>query len=664
MKNAMRAQVALYARVSTEEQATEGTSIYQQPAIIRAALDKEYGPGNYDIVGEFSDPGLSGSLGPTDEDIRDGKLIRHKNHRPGLSSVFELVLQRKVDVVACINPSRLYRRNDTSTILERVFLKNNARLFFDHDQIDLSSPTGQMMAGVLGAVHSYQRTSNNALIKQMIGKRKDQGMATGQVPYGWRYATAAEKEAGITGIMPIPEQLEAVRMVKDLYLRGYSMEDVAREMNRLGIEFKPKKVDKHGRRRARWDGIRVQILLKNVVHAGYVIDSQGVHIRGLHYEHRAYDYEDYQRIQEQISTKRRRPFGPKSERPENSLIGIPKCASCGENLQYRYTEDYLTFRCNGFRLEGESRHVLVRADILEKAVLHEVAKIAQSDEAKREARLRIGQEVRKGNGDALRERATLEARKAKYDAQAEDALRQLREGVLSESMFGRQMASIKEDQESVETRLSELAIELSSVARIEDLERRALQALESFPTVWKHLVPCERTRLLETVLERLIVEDRGGHSVAKIKIRLLPETIVPLPRVKAPKGSRGRGGIESLTESEMAALWHLSQGHSPSQGAAYMNIARSTFSTFTARAAKRIGESDPNRAARRAKPWIDRIAHLLPLFAKSRISRGQRRPPVIHTTVRELNSGGVTAEEISAKIGIDLARVQAILDAC
>jgi DNA-binding CsgD family transcriptional regulator len=396
-----------------------------------------------------------------------------------------------------------------------------------------------------------------------------------------------------------------------------------------------------------------------------VRDSNGELIKGRHHEDRAYGIESYLRIQDQIATKRRRPFGSKSERPNNSLIGLPKCASCLETLHYRYIDAYLTFRCNGYRSEGESRHVLVRADILEKAVLHEVAKVAQSDEVRREARQRIGQEVRKCNGDALRERATLEARKSKYDAQVEDALRQLRDGVLSESMFKRQMDCIKDDQEKVEARLSELAAELTSVARIEDLERRAMQALENFQTVWKHLEPCERTRLFETVLESLVVEDRGGHSVAKIKLRLVPEKIVVLPRVNAPKGSNGGGGIEYLTESEMAALWHLAQGHSPSQSAAYMNIERSTFSTFTARAAKRMGESVPAKAARRAKPWIDRVAHLLPLYEDSRVRfRNAKRPPVIQTTVRMLAKDGLSAEEISAKIGIDLARVQAILDGC
>lgn len=87
-----RLRVAIYTRVSTEEQAKDGISIHQQPDLVKEALDKKLGAGNYVIVRVCSDPGMSGSLGPTDEDIRDGKLIHRKNQRQGLCEVYNLIL--------------------------------------------------------------------------------------------------------------------------------------------------------------------------------------------------------------------------------------------------------------------------------------------------------------------------------------------------------------------------------------------------------------------------------------------------------------------------------------------------------------------------------------------------------------------------------------------
>jgi site-specific DNA recombinase len=657
-----RQRVAIYSRVSTDDQAVDGISIHQQPLIVRAALDRELGAGNFEVVGEFSDAGMSGSLGPSDREVQNGKLVAKKADRPGMSKIFELALRRDIDVVASLNPSRLYRRNDMYVILERVFKENGVGLIFDHDPIDLNSPAGQMMAGVVGAVHSYQRNSNNALIKQMIGRRKDGGSPTGTLPYGWRYPTAAEKESGRLAIVPIPDQLNAVRQVKELYLRGHSEEAVAREMNKCGVKFMPKKADKHGNTRTEWDASRVRILLKNVVHAGYVTDSAGNHIKGLHYGDRAYDFEDYLRIQELMSRKRRRPIGHKSTRPELALAGIPKCGSCGATLSYRHFGGYLHFTCKGLRARGESRHVHVRANVLERAILHEIEMLAQSEEVKREARRRIGQEVRKANQEGLREMATLESRLAKLESMVDEAATLLLEGVLGKDAYQRQTASIESEREQVAARISELSSALSSVARVEDLERRAFQALDSFPTVWRHLETCERTRLLETALESLVVEDRGGYSVARIKLRLLPEVVVPLPRMNAPRNST-TGGVETLTESEMAALWHLADGRSPSQGAAAMGVSRSTFSTLTARAARRVGESHPIKAARKSKIWIGRVAHLLPLYEQPRVRlRNAKRPPFIHTTVRKLAEDGLTAQEISTQIGIDLDRVAKILE--
>lgn len=661
MSRLIKPRIVIYSRVSTDEQVTVGMSLQEQPGVAREALDRKFGPGNYEIVGEFSDPGWSGNSGPTDRDVRDGKLIPKKGNRPGLSAVFELVLAGKVDYVACINPSRLYRRNDTNVVLERVFLEHGVGIVCDQDSLDLESPSGQLMAGVVGAVHSYQRSSNNALIKQMIGRRKDEGKATGTAPYGWRHPTAGEKERGMATLVPIHEQLEAVRQVKDLYLRGHSEREIARKLNEQGVAFLPKKVDNRGAKRTEWDQVRVNIVLKNIVHAGYVTDSKGEHIKGLHFGARAYDYEDYRRIKELMSQKRRRPVGIKSERPEMALTGIPKCGSCGATLHFRHFGGYLHFKCQGLRSEERSRHVMVRANILEMAVLHEVEKLATSEETKRQARLRIGMEVRKGNQDALTEKTSLETRKAKFDDMEEAALRQLREETLKEGMFKRQMDAIEGERKEVESRLSEITQSLSSVARTEDLERRAYQALESFPTVWAHLEPSERKRLMETVLESLIVEDRGGHSVAKIKVHLLAEVVVPLPRINATRGSQG-GGVESLTESELAALWHLADGRKPSEGASLMRITRSTFSTLTARGAQRMGESNPLKAARRAKPWMTRIAHLLPLYEHPRAKlRSTKRAPFIFATVRKLASDGLTPQDISDQIGIDLGRVEEAL---
>ncbi len=651
-----------YARVSSEEQAQNGVSLGDQATFIARGVEARLGVGNVRIVAELSDPGITGARGPSAYDvIDDGTICPHKSHRPGLTKALQMLLDDEADVLVVYNFSRLYRDGTMGAgLVDRILKPRGQDLISIQEPVDVYTPAGMLQMVVLGGASKYQIASGNQVIRDNLRERKVDGGWLGTPPYGWRWAKKdGRPESRTRTIEPIPEQINHVREVANSYLAGHSEGNVAKLLNARGIPFILKK-EVNGSRTATWTKVHVRILLRNAAHAGQIM-LDGVLKPGLHYGDRAYDLETYEQIQETLTSRRTRFRGVKNERPEMMLAGLVTCGSCGERLAARFSDGLRCYTCRGQKGDAVSKHVWVNAQTLEMAVLHEVAKVAALPEVLEAARTRIGLSARQGHEALFQEVEQVRDRVAAFKLQKQNALRQLREGFLSDELFKMQIEAISSDELLVKSRFEELELALSGSADVEKLERRALESLNSFQTVWDHLVPCERSQLLRTVVEKLEITDLDSHSVASIKLHLMPEVVQPLPRIVAARNGLATG-LESITSSELACLWHLGQGKLPSEGALAMGISRSSFSGMVTRAARRLDAKDSKEAVRKARAWVIRSQHLLPLTG----AQGRRRKPrfalsALEATAIDLRKKGLSADEVRDQFGISTDRVRKLL---
>ena len=129
-------RVALYIRVSTMEQATEGYGLETQERILRSFVqsneDKHWYTSD-DLT--YIDDGISGST-----DIIE---------RPALTRLKGDILNKKVDIVLVWKIDRLFRK--TALLLQFVeFVKDRGVNFVSkNENIDLWSPTGKMVLTML-----------------------------------------------------------------------------------------------------------------------------------------------------------------------------------------------------------------------------------------------------------------------------------------------------------------------------------------------------------------------------------------------------------------------------------------------------------------------------------------------------------------------------------
>lgn len=156
-------KVAIYTRVSTQQQADKGISLdAQKKQLIEYCNKNQY---DYEI---FEDAGIS------------GKSI---NKRKQLQKLLNNL--QNYDVVLCYKLSRISRSvKDLANMLD-IFNKNNVRFISLKEQIDTSSPTGKMLIYIMGVVSEIERDNISEYVKMAKKQEFESGRITAKAVLGY-----------------------------------------------------------------------------------------------------------------------------------------------------------------------------------------------------------------------------------------------------------------------------------------------------------------------------------------------------------------------------------------------------------------------------------------------------------------------------------------------
>ena len=654
-----RVRVAVYSRVSTDEQVNKGISLGQQPEMVEKMLRDKFGPDGYEVVLSVEDPGLTGGFGPS---VHDYKIAtRSKKFRPGLKQILEAIETREIDCVAAYDLGRIYREAAFQLAFFTFVQKHGVRLVTVADNIDLDSASGVLSAHMMAVIAEFQRKQNNERIKANLDVRREKGLWQGTAPFGWRFSNEEERQAGVPRtIVPIEAELVVVRRIGELFLRGASEKKIADQLNSEGILHRLKKKDANLRHiELPWDWQSISNILKCCAHAGLVNMPNGKTRKGLHFDNRAYEPEVFERVGAALVGRRGQLRGVPKDRSDNLLTNLVTCATCGQGLQFVKSEGSEAYVCRGVRGRGDY-HVYVPADLLLPAVLHEMRQLTTLPDLLRQGETQIkAMFAAEFSSDRLRQ---LNQQRARLDRQMDEALRQLREGLLDEPLFAKQRDEIRASLAPLISQIESQESARDSARANESRFRQALKALANFDEAWQGLVPAEKRELLRLSIESATVKDLTTHTELRIKLGPFREKAVVLPKRRAPNGLK-EGGIKGLTERELAALWYAHKGVKPVEAAARMGVGASTYSTLTKRAMERVGASTVKAAAKKAEPWIRRVEHLLPLGPGKPCRRKPRNAITLaERVVGEMHRDGLTGAEIAKDMNLDKRDVEAMLE--
>lgn len=225
-------RAAVYARVSTDDQARDGTSLGTQVARCSNAVSEA----GWELVGTYVDEGVSGAVAS----------------RPQLDALLRLVEDREVDRVVVTKLDRIARSLKNLLDLLDTFELAGVELVALDDAIDPSTPSGRAMTQLRGVFAELERSLTRERMMEGVQARVSEGKWVGGVPpYGYRTVTASDGRGKVLAINE-PEA-EAIRHAYQLLVEaGCTTGRAAAQLNRLG--HRP-------RRAARWTGHNLRRLL-------------------------------------------------------------------------------------------------------------------------------------------------------------------------------------------------------------------------------------------------------------------------------------------------------------------------------------------------------------------------------------------------------------------
>lgn len=229
-------KTAIYIRVSTEEQAKEGYSISAQKQKLKAFCIAQ----DWDVVGLYADEGISA------KDM----------NRPQLKQMIKDIEDKKIECVLVYRLDRLTRSVlDLYKLLE-VFDKNDCKFKSATEVYDTTTAMGRMFITIVAALAQWERENTGERISFGLAEKARQGR------YPLNFRPIGYNLDLKTGKLTIKEdEAKKIRLIYDLYLKGYSANRLCRYLNDNNITTKSGNT---------WTDKPLMLVLKNPLYYGAI----------------------------------------------------------------------------------------------------------------------------------------------------------------------------------------------------------------------------------------------------------------------------------------------------------------------------------------------------------------------------------------------------------
>jgi site-specific DNA recombinase len=519
---------AIYARVSSEQQAQAGTIESQVEALRKRVIEDGL---ELESELEFVDAGFSGST-----------LVR-----PALEKLRDMAAAGCLDRLYVHSPDRLSRKYAYQVLLVDELKRSGVEiLFLNHGVGD--SPEDSLLLQVQGMVAEYERAKIQERCRRgkLHAARNGKISALGDAPYGYRYVPIHEG-GGQASYEILLDEAKVVRQIFEwVGIEGCSVGQVCKRLQDSEIPTKK------GKRF--WDSSTVWGMLKNPAYKGMAafgktrLGERRPRVRpqrgALEQPRRNYSTYDvpkekwthipvpaiigedlFEVVQEKLAENRAR-YRERLRGPSHLLQGLVVCGRCGyayhgvraskvtNGKRYSYTY----YKCGGtnsshFGGQKVCSNETVCGDTLEQAVWEDVSSLLSDPQRiEQEYQRRLAEKPREYWGGAEQLRQTI----LKIRRGMSRLIDSYQEGLLEKEDFEPRMRKAKERLRRLETDL-ERCID-------EEEQRRSLRLVigrmrEFANTVTDGLTNADwetRRALIRAVVKRVEIGDKDVRIVYKI----------------------------------------------------------------------------------------------------------------------------------------------------
>jgi site-specific DNA recombinase len=322
--------VAIYVRVSSNEQAKEGFSIPAQRERLKAFVLSQ-GWGNYE---EYIEEGVSA------KDI----------NRPQMNRMLQDVEQGKIDIVLVYRLDRLTRSVLDLYSLLQIFDNHNVAFRSATEVYDTSTAMGRLFITLVAALAQWERENLAERVKFGIEQMIDEGKKPGgHSAFGYHF----DKDFNCK---VIEEEAEIVNMIFQWYSDGIGYHTIAKKLNKLGA--KPRIAQQ-------WNANSIRDILMNDMYIGTY--RWGIKVREKNHTPIVSEVL-FKKVSNLLGTKSVRS----SRHGRNILTGIAKCGFCEEHpvsANFDNRDKRLYYRCTKcHRMVAENKILDVVITELDKLV--------------------------------------------------------------------------------------------------------------------------------------------------------------------------------------------------------------------------------------------------------------------------------------------------------
>lgn len=272
-------RMAIYCRVSTDQQVKEGDSIQAQLDALRAYAKKN----GYEIVGEYVDDGISGTL---------------LNERDELQRMLDDVRGGKIDLVAFTRLDRYFRNLKHYLNTQSTLDEHNVPWVAIWESYTTATATGRLIINQMLGFAQFEAENTATRINHVFDyKKQNHEVLSGKVPIGYMIVNKH--------LVPNPETIDVARNTFDTYVATGSICETLRQMQGFDV---PKT------QRA------MKLMLQN---RKYIGEAYGIE----NYHEAIIDRDTFDLVQEMLSQNKR-----KARRYEYIFSGMVWCADCGRKM--------------------------------------------------------------------------------------------------------------------------------------------------------------------------------------------------------------------------------------------------------------------------------------------------------------------------------------------
>lgn len=204
-------RVAIYTRISRATKTSDAPeesrlAVHRQEMECRELAERL----GLEVAAVFEDNDVSASTG---------------RRREGWESMLKLAQSGEIDGIMAWHPDRLYRRLVDLAILMKVVKERNLKIFtLKAGEIDLSTPSGILMAEIMGAVAGHEVRHK---AERQVSKAREMATAglwsANRVPFGYRL-----HESDKHALVVYPAEADVLRGARSRILAGHGLKATTR----------------------------------------------------------------------------------------------------------------------------------------------------------------------------------------------------------------------------------------------------------------------------------------------------------------------------------------------------------------------------------------------------------------------------------------------------